>query len=170
MSYMVKEDGKVEFSCHGCTKIKTTDSLARLPKGWCITGILVNVVDPELASFDDEPPTDQKLRELNEQLAAHFCSVKCAKKKLHAPKVKEYVERMGATLVLYGKSEVIVDGSPAKVARLKERKAKKWVHPENRREDDAGDDPGADRGGDGPDLGKPKSPPPFKLGDGGSPI
>lgn len=174
MSYLVKEDGKVEFSCHGCTKTKTTDSLASLPKNWCITGILVSQHHEEFRDEGDSTPTDQKLRECNEQLAAHFCSIKCAKKKLHAPKVKEYVARMGVTLVLYGKCETIVDGTTAKEEALKQRKKKPYVHPENRRDDDAGDRPesGPDHGGggEGPGLGKPKSPPPFKLGDGGSPI
>lgn len=171
MSYMVKEDGKVEFSCHGCSKTKTTNSLASLPKNWCITGILVSQHHEEFRDEGDTTPTDQKLREVNEQLAAHFCSIKCAKKKLHAPQVKEYVQKMGVTLVLYGKCETIVDGTTAKEELLKEKK--KYVHPENRPESDAGDQPGTDRpdrGGDGPGLGKPKSPPPYKLGDGGSPI
>ena len=171
MSYLVKEDGKVEFSCHGCDKTKTTNSLASLPKNWCITGILVSQHHEEFRDEGDTTPTDQKLRECNEQLAAHFCSIKCAKKKLHAPQVKEYVARMGVTLVLYGKCETIVDGTTAKEEALK--KKKKYVHPENRPDSDAGDAPpdrGPDQGGGGgPGLGR-KSPPPYRLGDGGSPI
>lgn len=175
MSYLVKEDGKVEFSCHGCTKTKLTDSLASLPKNWCITGILVSQHHEEFRDEGDSTPTDQKLRECNEQLAAHFCSIKCAKKKLHAPKVREYVQRMGITLVLYGKCETIVDGTSAKEKALKEKK--KYVHPENRHDDEGGQPTGGDPkgapdqggGGEGPGLGKPKSPPPFKF-DGGSPI
>lgn len=177
MSYLVREDGKVEFSCHGCTKTKVTDSLASLPKNWCLTGILVSQNHEEFRDEGDTTPTDQKLRECNEQLAAHFCSIKCAKKKLLAEKVREYVRRMGITLVLYGKCETIVDGTSAKEKALKEKK--KWVHPENRPESDAGDSPtvgdpndSPDKsgGGGGPGLGKPKSPPPYKLRDGGSPI
>lgn len=175
MSYLVKEDGKVEFSCHGCTKTKMTNSLASLPKNWCITGILVSQHHEEFRDEGDTTPTDQKLRECNEQLAAHFCSIRCAKKKLHAEKVREYVKRMGITLVLYGKCETIVDGTSAKEEALKEKKAKPkpYVHPENRHDDDAGDGPGGDQGGGGgggPGLGKPKSPPPYRMGDGGSPI
>ena len=119
MSYMVKEDGKVEFSCHGCEKTKTTDSLAKLPKNWCVTGILVSQHHEEFRDEGDTTPTDQKLREVNEQLAAHFCSIRCAKKKLLAPKVREYVARQGITLVLYGKCETIVDGTTAKEEALK---------------------------------------------------
>lgn len=171
MSYLVRDDGKVEFSCHGCTKTKVADSLASLPKNWCITGILVSQHHEEFRDEGDVTTTDQKLRECNEQLAAHFCSIKCAKKKLLAEKVREYVARMGITLVLYGKCETIVDGTTAKEKALKEKKAK-WVHPEDRPESDAGDRPdsGPDKGGGGPDLNKPKSPPPFKLPEGGSPF
>jgi hypothetical protein len=162
MSYMVKEDGKVEFSCHGCSKTKTTNSLASLPKNWCITGILVSQHHEEFRDEGDTVPTEQKLRECNEQLAAHFCSKKCAKKKLLAPQVREYVERMGITLVLYSGCDTIVDGTTAKEQALVEKK-KKWVHPENRPESDAGDAPG---------VGDPKATPPDKDsgGPGRSPI
>lgn len=179
MSYSVLDNGKVEFSCHGCSKTKVTNSLASLPKNWCITGILVSQHHEEFKDEGDTTPTDQRLRECNEQLAAHFCSIRCAKKKLLAPKVREYVAQMGVTLVLYGKCETVVDGTTPKEEALRTKKAK-WVHPENRPEKgDSGAPPSGDQddppdqgggGGDGPGLRKPKSPPPFKMGDGGSPI
>lgn len=170
MSYTIGEDGQVTFQCHGCDTTKQSKALAALPKGWCVTGVLVSCHHEEFRDEGDTVPTDEKLREVNEQLAAHFCSIKCAKKKLLQPKVREYVEKMGVTLVLYGKCETIVDGTtPKEEGRLARKK--KYVHPENRPDENvSNDDEEPPRGDGGPGLGKPKSPPPYRMGDGGSPI
>jgi hypothetical protein len=160
MSYTVDGDGKVTFRCQGkeCGKTKDSRSLKVLPKGWCITGILLNQADPEGLEEPQKPDAD-RIMEANANLAGHFCSFKCAKHTFSDERIVAMVRKLRVAVVVYGSCKMVID-------------AENW-------DGDGGDEGDEDKpvmpkkGGsrdDEPDpkgLDRPNSPPPFKLGPGG---
>lgn len=146
MSWKMDADGKVTFTCNGCGKTKTTRSTKTLPRSWAVTGVLASAVPPE-----DVPDGDRNrflleqqkaLLEAGELIGAHFHSMKCGKKTLEGRILREKVLKAGVALVLYGKAELVIDGTGGGALAI----------------------------GRHADAKRPKSPPEFELGDGPSPI
>ena len=153
MSYAIGPDGETTFTCRGCGKEVKSRSLKTIPKGWCISGILGNIPDPETIPPEYEAATAAEALQIAlNTLCDHFCGNKCGKKFLMRDEVVKRVHRLGIVLVLWGQCTLVVDGSlePAAKAEFKDDKGKKHVDKEGKE--------------------KPGSPPPFELGDGKSPI
>ncbi len=112
MSYVIDEDGKVTFTCNGCGKTTTSRNVKSLPRSWCVVGVLQSAHDPECA--DTAEPED--IRAVGEVVGSHFHTLRCGKKAMTSSKVKEMVARSGVALALYGKCELVVDGTSAGVA------------------------------------------------------
>ena len=137
MSYVIDGDGKVTFTCNGCRKATTSRNVKSLPRGWYVVGVLQSAHDPECA--ENAKPDD--LRAVGEVVGSHFHSLRCGKKAMTSSKVKEMIARSGVALALYGKCDLVIDGTQAGIA------------PGRTIEDDK----------------RPKMPPPHKM-EGGSPI
>jgi ribosomal protein L24E len=156
MSYTVDGDGKVTFRCQGkdCGKMKEARSLKVLPKGWCISSILLSEVDAEFKEEGD-PKTDmERVQSANAELAGHFCSFKCAKRTFADPRIIACVKKYRVAVVVYGQCKLVIDA-------------------ENLGGEDGGR-PAPRKGGSRDDeptsgdtkprgLDKPNSPPPFQL-------
>jgi len=182
MGYMMVADGQVQFQCRGCSKTVVRRSLIALPHGWYISGILGALADPE--SLPVNPYTDpQALQEAASSVADYFCGKTCAKKFLLTPEVKQKIKRLGIRLVLWGKCELVIDGTPI-TDDDRELNAAAFggggeddgpdQQPERRHPEDAPEPPKHGKGGGKRHIGedgkeKPGSPPPMRF-DGGSPI
>lgn len=185
MSYeILPDEGKVEFTCHGfeCGKKEKSKAISELPKNWLLTGILVSKVHDEFANEEEREKNNRDLIDANNSVCGHFCSVKCAKKTYARPEVLDTLRRLGLTVVGYQKTVVLYEGEDTR-------------DDDDGPSGDSGDEPS----GDGPprkkipmdDIGlvddredhigqkkkgradlrpKPKSPPPFQMGEGGPPI
>lgn len=151
MGYVLDADGKVTFTCRGCAKQVVTRSLKAIPKGWCISGILGQIPDPESLPPEAEASTQQEaLTYIAASLSDHFCSERCAKRHLSTREVQDRVRRLGVVLVLWGKCTLVIDGSRAPGEKVDPALfGKKHI-----------DEEGEER---------PGSPPPYKA-DGPSPI
>lgn len=136
MSFEIDGDGKVTFTCKGCNKEKTTRSLKGLPKGWLVTGVLRIADDPEMAEVEYHPAEDwekhqhrlqeaqtqlnARLDKLGSMIGAHFCSKKCYKTILLSEENKTKIEKLGVTLAVYGKCEVVIDGAAGAATKMSE--------------------------------------------------
>lgn len=112
MSYEIDGDGRVTFTCNGCGKTTTSRNVKSLPRGWYVVGVLQSAHDPECA--DTAEPED--IRAVGEVVGSHFHTLRCGKKAMTSSKVKEMVARSGVALALYGKCDLVIDGTMAGVA------------------------------------------------------
>lgn len=117
MTFTVGTDGEAEFKCHGCGKKSTTRNLKTLPKGWLLTGILKIATDEEWAGAEGmeeaQVQYDAKMRKAGSLIGAHFCSMKCAKKKLLSEESKDKIQKAGISLAVFGQVTLLVDGAKA---------------------------------------------------------
>lgn len=162
MSYTVDGDGKVTFRCQGkdCGKTKEARSLKVLPKGWCITGVLLNQLDPE-AGTDEMASDDRRIREANENLSGHFCSFKCAKKTFSDPRIVATVKKYRVAIVVYGQCKMVIDAENLDDDGGDEGEDRPAPKPKGgSRDDEPAGDNVKPKG-----LDRPSSPPPFQLGE-----
>jgi hypothetical protein len=126
MSYTVLSDG-VEFLCRGCGRTAKTKSVSRLPKGWCVTGILAykneEWTEEEAPSEDvpaellerrkemQEKREGQKMLKLGSRFACHFHSVQCGRRFLSRPEVIAEIKKCGVTLAMWGMCDIVIDGA-----------------------------------------------------------
>jgi len=115
MTFRVGEDGDATFTCQACAKKKMTRNLKTIPKGWLLTGVLKVAVDEEWEGAEGmeeaQAHYDAKMRKAGSLIGAHFCSMKCAKKKLLSDEAKKKILRAGISLAVFGKVELLVDGA-----------------------------------------------------------
>lgn len=112
MSFDCSGDGEVTFRCNGCGKERKTRSMHGLPKGWCVSGALLSLWDPECGSHRDPSIGEATAA----ALAGHFCSILCGRGALRSRRVVEVVRRLGVAVALYSRCELVVvpgDGDPS---------------------------------------------------------
>jgi len=112
MSYLIDPDGRVTFTCNVCCKKVSTYSHRSIPKGWCVTGLIHDIPDPETG----EEELDLKAREVSVLIGAHFCSVECGKAYLGKKRAKEMIRKAGVALALYSGCEIVLDGTCYQIA------------------------------------------------------
>lgn len=156
MSYQILADGEIEFICQGkgCGKTIKSRQLRAVPKGWFVSGIL------RMSAKDEADPviwniSQEIVNRLGPVIGGHWCSRKCAKSILFLPDIIQAVKEAGLCVVLYGKTELVIDGTK----RPGPEDAEEGEHPQPR------------RGGSRDDDDLPKgSLPPYKMEDGENPI
>lgn len=160
MGYAMLDDGQCQFNCRACAKTKVERSKKALPKGWFISGILGNVVDPEFGDDENDTPADT-LKTAASTLADYFCSLKCGRKYLSSERIVAKVNKLGVRLVLWGQCELVVDGTPLPEEDQKLNEALFGdEEPKGKRKKKTEDD-------DDDDEPRPGSPPPYTH-DGGA--
>jgi hypothetical protein len=163
MSYQVDPDGNVTFVCQGkdCGKSKAAKSTKVLPKKWCISSVLFSQDHPEFTSAGQAArhAEDQakKAMEANENLAGHFCSIKCARSTFSDPRVVAMVKKLRVTVVIFADCKLMIDGSGDDGDNDDDEE--KPVRPKGGGSRD--DEPVTDDSPKG--INRPGSPPPFTL-------